>query len=388
MTQIPTVTELSERAQEETGKEDFGDPGCLEGLEVYLETIRRHVPDQAGQQKLLKIQYKKLVSRLKIFAAFAEHPEILQQQINAPIFVTGLPRSGTSALLNLLAVDPAARPLLQWELRHPEPYPGLRPGEMDPRYQQLVAHMSSLQDSEFRKMHYADADTPEECVLLHQLSFDGVQTGFEVMLEPYRSWFIEHDLSRLYAEYKNFLKLLQWQRPADYWVLKAPAHMWAIDCVAREFPDATVVWGHRDPVRVSASICSLTRQVMDLYMGDNSHIDQREFAYSVMDFYAESLHRGLNERQRQPQLQFLDYNHKELLDKPMVLLEAIFEASKRDFNPQIATRFQQHISEHPQHKHGEHRYTLEQFGLREEDIRQRFHFYSFQDTYLDASNER
>lgn len=377
----PVVQQLVEQARQETDLVDLGDERCLEGLEVYVQTLEHCCPDENGKNRLLKIQYKKLLSRLKIFEALKQHPEIRDENIVAPLFVTGLPRSGTSALLNALAQDPDARPLAQWELRHPEPYPGLKPGEPDPRYLAVVEKMAALEGSEFRKIHYADADTPEECVMLHQLSFDGVQTGFEIMFEPYHSWFLNRDLHWMYEEYKLFLKVLQWQRPGKRWVLKAPAHMWAIDVILDLFPDAAFVWGHRDPVGVTSSISSMNQQVMRMYMGDTSHLDQNAVAKTVMDFYAQSLERGLAMRQKHDARHFMDYNHKEFIARPLQLIERVFNTFGHNMRPDQRSAFVDHINNHPQHKHGKHEYTLEDFGLTEAMIRERFAFYTFKDNY-------
>jgi len=377
----PAASKLIEQAKQETGLDNFGDPLCFEGLDVYAETIERNVADEQGKQRLLRIQYKKLLSRLKIFAAFERHPEILREEIKVPLFVTGLPRSGTSALLNLMASDPNNRPLTQWELRHPEPYEGLPAGEADPRYLALVEKMKTLQNSEFRKIHYADADTPEECVMMHQLSFDGVQTGFEIVMEPYASWFLQRDLHWMYNEYRDFLKILQWQRPGVRWVLKAPAHMWAIDAIVDLFPDAAFAWGHRDPVGVTASVSSMNRTVMGLYMGDTSHLDNPAIAHRLMNFYATSLERGLASRAQQPSEKFVDYNHKEFIATPVAVVQRIFSAFHFPLPDASLQALKTHIEQHPQHKHGKHDYKLEDFGLTAQDIQQRFKFYSFQDNY-------
>lgn len=377
----PTVTALLDQARQETGLENFGDEARLEGLKAYIETLDRHAKDEAGKGRLLKIQYKKLLSRLKIYDAFDKHPEILKEEIKQPLFVTGLPRSGTSALLNLIAAEPDSRALAQWELRNPEPYPGLAKGEPDPRYLAVVEKMRAAQNSEFQKMHYADADTPEECVMLHQLSFDGVQTGFEIMLEPYGSWFLNHDLRPMYEEYRDFLKILQWQRPGVRWSLKAPAHMWAIDPLFEVFPDANIVWGHRDPLNVSASICSMNRQVMSMYMGDCSHLDQKEIGRTVMNFYASSLEKGLEARARYPESRFTDYNHKEFLKDPIALIERIYGHFGFGMRDDQRSALQQHSDSNPPHKHGTHQYSLDDFGISEQGVRERYQFYSFEESY-------
>ena len=201
--------ELIAEAKQQTGFDDFGDLPYREGLEVLLETFDRNI--------------------------------IADQTIEAPIFVTGLPRSGTSALLNLLVAAPDNRGLLQWEVQFPDPWPDSAPGQEDPRYPYLVKALEQTRNSEFAKIHYIDADTPEECVLLHAFAFDGVQLGFEIMLEPYRSWWLQRDLEPMYAYQKRLMQMLNWRNPGKQWMLKAPAHMWGIDAILKVFPGVTAI---------------------------------------------------------------------------------------------------------------------------------------------------
>ncbi len=234
-----------------------------------------------------------LATRLKCENAFKTIPGIAEQEIKAPIFVTGLPRSGTSALLNLLVAAPENRGILQWEVQFPDIWPGSQPGQEDPRYPYLVKALEKNRDSEFAKIHFIDADTPEECVLLHAFGFHGVQLGFEIMLEPYRSWLLQQDLTPVYAYQKRQMQMLNWRNPGQQWMLKAPAHMWGIDAILKVFPDARFIWCHRDPQLVVPSINSMNKLVMGMYAGDYSHLDAGEIGRAVMEWYAMSLEKGL-----------------------------------------------------------------------------------------------
>ena len=190
---------LIEEAIEATGFSDFGELPYREGLQVLCETYDRNVQDPAGRKRCRDRLVNLLSVRLRCEHAFSKIPGIAEQEIPAPIFVTGLPRSGTSALINLLSQAPENRGLLQWEVQFPDPWPELEPGQEDPRYPYLVKALEANQDPEFKKIHYVDADTPEECVMIHAYAFNGVQLGFEIMLEPYRSWLLEQDLEPMYA---------------------------------------------------------------------------------------------------------------------------------------------------------------------------------------------
>ncbi len=363
-----------------TGLDNFGDHWFREGLNVLLETYDRNVVDESSRQSCRNHVIAKLVTRLKIQAAYDQHPEILQETLETPMFVTGLPRTGTSALVNLLSADPYTKSLLLWEIYCPEPLPGWKLGMPDPRHDGMVEYMEANRDPEFDKIHYAHPDLPEECVMMHQYSFDGVQTGWEIMLEPYRSWFMQHDLQPLYREYRDQLKLLQWQRPAQRWVLKAPAHMWALPEIVDVFPDASIVWGHRDVVSVSSSISSMTRMVMaqNMWNKDASKIDTGWLGEQVMEWYASSLERGLRAREILPKERFTDYSHDGFVSDSMGTVTDIYNYFNIEITDEIQVALQTHIDSHPQAKYGKHGHKLDQFGLSEEQVRERFAFYTSQ----------
>ena len=146
-------TLLSE-ARQRAGLEDFGDPRFQDGLEVLLETLDRHVLEDEFRAKQRETQLNRLVTRLQMQEAFTRHPEIAEEQIERPMIVTGLPRSGTSALFNLLDADPDARGLLMWETVFPQPNEDLSPGEVDPRYTMIKAYFEANRDADFQKIHF------------------------------------------------------------------------------------------------------------------------------------------------------------------------------------------------------------------------------------------
>ncbi|MFT4519461.1 MAG: hypothetical protein ACI9JM_001857 [Halioglobus sp.] len=373
--------ELIAEAVEQTGFDDFGDMPYREGLEVLLETYDRNIADPFGRKKCRDRAVMQLATRLKCENAFKIIPEAAEQEIKAPIFVTGLPRSGTSALLNLLEAAPGNRGVLQWEVQFPDPWPDSKPGEEDFRYPYLVKALDANKDSDFAKIHYVDADTPEECVLLHAFAFHGVQLGFEIMLEPYRSWLLEQDLVPLYAYQKRQLQMLNWRNPGQQWMLKAPAHMWAIDAIMEVFPDARFIWCHRDPQAVVPSINSMNTAVMVMYAGDYSHLDAGEIGRSVMDWYAMSLEKGLAERAKLPESLFVDCSQKEFVDTPMAMVDKVYEAFALPMTDDDRAAMQAHIDANPKGKHGKHEYRLEDYGLSKELIAERYAFYTQDDRW-------
>lgn len=367
------IDELLAEACAATGLSDFGGDAFREPLRVLCETYDRNPYDERGRKRNRRRVLQLLSTRLRVEAALRHHPEILAREIRQPMMLTGIPRSGTSALFNLLAADPAARPLLLWETQHPDPLEGLAPGEPDPRHLAMQAHYDKARaaNPDFTKIHFASADTPEECVLLQAVSLHGVHHGIEVMLEPYGSWFRTQDLRPLYRYYKVLLQMLDWQRPGERWLLKAPAHLWGLDAVIEVFPDVSLVWSHRDPLPCTASICSLTHAMTTGSLG----VPKEELGPIIMDFYASSLERGIEVRDRCDPARFVDVTHDDFVEDSLGVVQRIYQHFGLSMDARARTAIDAYAAAHPRGKHGTHRYSLEEFGLTPERVRERFGAY-------------
>jgi hypothetical protein len=364
---------LLEEARARTGLADFGDERFREGLRVLLETYERAGLSPGGRKRTRRRLVQLLATRLRIEAALRRHPEIRRRPIRAPLYLTGLPRTGTSALLNLLAADPAARPLVTWEGMNPDPLPGLAPGQTDPRL--LAVRAAVARDRErnpdFDRIHWADAEGPEECVLLLAYTFCDVQLGIEPLLSPYREWFPAQDLRPSYAFYADCLRLLDWQRPGERWLLKSPAHLWALDVLLELFPDACLVWTHRDPLEALPSYCSM----MGALMAIRERVDARELGPAVLEYLARSLERGLAARERCDSARFADVDYRRFVEAPFETARAIYARFGLELRPAARAALARHADEHPQGKHGAHRYALEDYGLTAGAVRRRLGFY-------------
>ncbi len=373
MTEAFDQEALLEEARLATGLSDFGPDDFREGLKMLTETYRAAPLSERGQRRNRRRLVELLATRLRIQDGWHRHPEILAREIRRPMILTGLPRSGTSALFNLLAKDPITRPLRLWEARNPDPLDDLPQGANDPRRDALEARFAEgrKKNPEFTKVHFASADTPEECVLAQAFALHGVQMGFEVMLEPYGSWYRSQDLHGLYAYYRNILKMLDWQRPGDRWLLKAPAHMWGIDAVIDTFPDVSIVWSHRNPLLCIASICSMTH----LLMAPQMEVDKEALGPVVMDFYATSLERGLAVRDRCESAHFVDVNHDDFVTDSLGVVSRIYDHFDIPFGAEARALMEEHIEANPKGKHGKHDYSLGEFGLDRDAVLARFRTY-------------
>jgi hypothetical protein len=361
-----------EDARAATGLDDFGDDSFRPGLRALLETYDRNPFSEKGRERTRRRTVGLLAGRQRIESALARHPEILERPIRAPMVLTGLPRSGTSALFNLLASDAAARPLLLWESQFPDPAEGLAPGDPDPRHQAVKAYYDRGREKnpEWSKVHYTGADTPEECVLIHAFALHGVQYGIEIMLEPYASWYREQvaDLRPLYAYHKKILQLLDWQRPGERWLLKAPAHMWGLDALVATYPDVSIVWSHRNPLACTASACSMTAQLMATI----EDLDREKLGPVVMEFYAESLDRGLAVREGLDPRRFVDVSHDDFVADSLGTADRIYTHFGIPLTDPVRGALRAHVDANPRGRHGSHDYGLEEFGLTPERVRERF----------------
>ena len=364
---------LLDEARERTGLSDFGDERFREGLRVLLETYERAGLTEKGRKTARRRVAQLLQTRLRIEAAFRRHPETREREIRSPVYLTGLPRTGTSALFNLLGMDPASRPLLTWEGMHPDPIEGLAPGQEDPRLAAMRERYEQARASglSFDAIHFVRPDGPEECVLLQAHAFCDVQIGVEPLMEPYGSWFQKQDLRPMYAYYGDLLKLLDWQRPGQRWLLKSPAHLWALDILVEMFPDACIIQTHRNPMQILPSYCSM----MAALMSQREGLDKTELGPVVLEFLARSLERGLAARERSDSSRFVDVDYRQFVDDPMASVKEIYRAFDLQLSEATERTMQEYVDANPQKKHGAHRYSMDEYGLTPERVKTRLKFY-------------
>jgi hypothetical protein len=366
---------LLTEARAKTGLSDFGGEDFREGLRALLamyDTTARLTP--AGRKVTRRRILELLTNRLHIQATLKKHPEIQKRPIVRPVYLTGLPRTGTSALFNLLAIDGASRPLLYWEGCYPHPIEGLAPGEIDPRLAQLRQSLERMRqkDPEFAKIHEVTADGPEECVQLLAHTLGGVQLGIEPLISPYREWFEKQDLRAPYAYYADLLRMLDWQRPGQRWLLKSPAHLWALDVLVGMFPDACIIQTHRDPAQIIGSYCSMVAMLMR----GRDAVDPREIGPAVLESLARSVERGMAARDKLDPARFVDVSYRQFVKDPLAVAERVYAEFHLELAPRTIDAMRKHIAEHPQNKHGTHKYTLADYGLDAETVKRRFAAYT------------
>ncbi len=364
---------LLDDARQITGLTDFGSDDFREGLQKLLDTYARNGYSEGSHEHNRGRLLGLLSERLRIEDAWKRHPDIRDVQIRAPMYLTGLPRTGTSALLNLLSQDPATRPMALWEGMNPSPLPGNPTKDDDPRYLGIKVFTDRISEDnpDFEKIHHTSADTAEECIHLLNHTFQDVQFGIECLMEPYGSWFQQQDHRASYEYYADILRMLQWCRPGERFLLKSPAHLWALDLLVDIFPDCSIVITHRDPAECVTSYASM----MDTLMVGRTY-DRSELGPTVMEYLAHKMEHALRCRDEIEPARIVDVQFTDLVADPIAALHCIYDHFGIPSTPGLDQTFVDYAAAHPQGEHGSHEYGPDDYGLSREQILDRFAFYT------------
>ena len=245
--------ELEAEARQKTGLDDFGDAMFHEGLERLVRSFNEEADlTEAGDV----MQHMRLVSllsaRLQVEDTYRTHPAIDDEEIEGPVFVIGLPRTGTTALSQLVAADPQFRSLRMWESSSPCPPPESATEHSDPRIADAEAGLAMMYEMFplMAEMHHQEATTATECQDLLGMSFRTVHFDGFGYVPSYLAWVTDCDMRGTYQYHRRVLQLLQWHCPPRLWHLKTPVHMFALDALLEAYPDAKFLWSHRDPAKV------------------------------------------------------------------------------------------------------------------------------------------
>ncbi len=371
-----TVEALLSQARRRSGLNRFADEDFLKGLEVFVTSVSQSGGLHAfGTFYLRQLVIAMLVHRLKLTELLDTHPEILQERIKQPLFVLGLPRSGTTLLFNLLAQDPGHRFMFNWEAFIAQvPPSGNYTFDNDPRRKQAkwVLRLQKYLMPELDKLHEFTFSGSEECtpILMQSFATQALAGGFDV--PAYSSWLDSADHAPTYRHHKRALQALQWKYPAERWLLKSPDHLAALDSLMEQYPDARFIHIHRDPIESVTSWASLNLVYRELYY---PQIDTGKLGAQVLNRLANDMDRYMSLRAKVPIDQVYDVQYKALKEDPIKILEDVYRHFGFNLTSETRASIRDYLSENPEHKHGVHNYRPEDFGLTGEVIRQRFTAY-------------
>lgn len=362
-------------AEQATGLSDWGPEPLDEPLKRLVQSLNEEAQlNLTGRLMLRSNLRRQLTTRLKLQRDWKQHPEILDEKIERPLFIVGLPRTGSTLLQRLLARDPSVRSLQTWEMMLPSPPPTEETAHNDPRIKLIDRNLRFLYWAapEVTIAHEVAAGEPEECVSLMQNSL--MSPAYELMcnLPSYRAWVDAQDPMLSYSYYRKQLQLLQWKYRRDHWVLKSPFHLMGLNAILKLFPDAVIVQTHREPVQVVPSLCSLFAAIHQL---TSDRCDPLELGPRWLARLTDANDRTIALRDRIGDERFVDVSFRDMVQDPFTVLRGIYARFNYPLSDAALQGMQQWQLANPQHKHGVHHYTPEQFGLTTEEVEQRFALY-------------
>src|SRR6266478_3954568 len=356
---------LIETAKRRCSLDDFGEGDFFEAMARLLESCHRESRlNLIGRIALRSDLLRTLCSRLFMERDRQLYPSIARQEIHEPLFIVGLPRSGTTLLHILLAADPEHRVPLTWEVMTPSP--PTRDDEQR-RIQRATQSCNCLNwlAPTFRHVHAVGAELPQECVGLMTPTFMSDQFDAMYYVPSYRAWFFCQDLLPAYEYHRRFLQHLQFRQSARRWVLKAPTHMFALPALISVYPDALFVQTHRTPVDAMASVSSLVTVLRSAF---SDAVDPFIVCREAIDYWSETMDKFLSERDRLARNRICDIQYDEIRREPIDAVRRIYEYFGWILSREAEQRMRVLVASQAERQSANHRYDLSQFGSTAQEV--------------------
>lgn len=382
---MTSVAELIDEAAARAGPWP-GEVPFVRTLELLVDSCQRTATLNAtGREVLHKAAVRHLRNLRYVQDHVESHPDVAHRPLDRPLVVTGLPRTGTTLLHNLLACDPAHRVLRFWEALHPVP-----PAAGGPPAEALQAQAGRWLEGfyrlvpGFRAIHGATPTGPEECDALLQNTF--ASQHFDDMFDApdYSAWLARAPLAEEYLHYALQLRVLSGEERAPAWALKSPSHLGHLDALLAALPGCTVVVCHRDPHQAVASYASLVHTLRRAY---SDEVSPAMVGRQALDRAAGAVDRALDVRAAEPEDAFVDVAYRQLVVDPIAAVRPIYEQRGQPLSARAEAAMRRWIAANPQHRHGAHRYDLAGFGLTGDEVDVAFARYTARFGALGGSHE-
>lgn len=350
-------------AKKTTGLSDFGDDRWVEPFRILIKALEEEAQlTLMGRLMARNDIITWLSTRLQVEDVLNQHPEILEQEIIAPMVIVGLPRSGTSILFELLSQDQDVGVPQTWEAMRPCPPPEAATYNSDPRIKechQMITQWSRVAP-EFAGMHEMGGKIPAECGLIMSATFVSDHIAALHQTPSYSMFVSQADYLPVYEYHKKILQILQWKNPRKRWLLKAPEHQVHLETLLKVYPDARIVQTHRDPIKCMASTTSLlgtiywmrSDQAFNAEMFENIILGQATSCRleKVMDQRAHGII---------PDRNITDSRYQDLMDDPMECIEQTYKHFAIELTKNTKARMLKYLEDKPKGKHGEHTYKVD-----------------------------
>ncbi|WP_198351008.1 sulfotransferase family protein [Flavisphingomonas formosensis] len=373
---VPSL--MAEARQRTEGLEDFGSGPFVEPLGIFVNSLARDARlNPIGQHIARERALGHIVNRLHYVEDRKTFPGIADERIVKPIFIIGFPRTGTTILHDILAQDPANRAPLTWEITYPSPPPMTASFETDPRIARCEASFPPIDERRiaFKAMHPMGAQLSQECVVMMGDAMCTPLFHNQFRVPSYQDWVDrDADWRSVYAFHRQQLQHLQHRHKGERWVLKTGAHLWGLEHLLETYPDARIVFTHRDPVKSLTSYASLTALVRTM---GSDEVDRAEIAEDWTGRLERVLANVLRLRAEKswPRAILYDVMFPDFVQDQFAVVEAIYRAFDLPMSEEGARRMKAFIADNPQGKHGIHRYSPEEYGIDPAVVRQRLRPY-------------
>lgn len=361
---------LAEASARAGGLDDFGPGDFREALQVLERSLREEACLSAQGTALLREKLvAQLVNRLVIEDHCKRHPEILQQPVDDPLVIVGLPRTGTTLLQRVLAVDPQFSKAQWWETRYPAPLPGEALEQPTERIGRARAEVAAMVEfvPQILAIHPLDAEQPDEEFMLMEHSFLCAMDSY-VNVPSYTAWLDRQDQAQVYAYLKKMLQFLQWQQgrrgiaPGRRWLLKSPQHLHTLELLFKVFPRAQVILTHRDPGKTIPSLASFIHTLWQIY---SDQADPAQVGEQWSTRMARALRHTMKVRDGMPAGAFLDVRFEDTVNDPLGVVERIYRFAGLALSPGVRESMNDWLARNGRDKRAAHHYDPASFGLDE-----------------------
>jgi hypothetical protein len=339
-----------------------------EGVSVLLKALDRSPAlSPSGRAFTWNVLASTASARIWAMNGWKDRPDCLQKKLTNPVVITGMARSGTTALHKLLSVDPQFQGVEHWLTDFPAPRPPRDKWDQDPRYQAIVKTLTSKQDMQpgLKTKHLEVAEEVDECILVLKQTFICNFFGECIQVPDYDEWWLAQDEGEIaYPWHKRILQLIS----ADddrRWLLKNPGHMWSMDALFACYPDAKVIQTHRRPDLALPSLTSLVLDMRKIAEGEGA--DLHALGKRDLKVWGNFVKRMMVARDKYPGA-FIDVWHDDFNSRPMDVVRDLYKSLGLTLSPEVEVEMSKRIAAAPERRHGEHRYSLEMFGLTPADI--------------------
>lgn len=355
--------EIVARARKAAAGDDLGSESYREPLARYLESIEAEAGlSTFGRLAVRGMLVSQLANRIRLLAWTRANPQAQKEEIRRPWVILGLPRTGTSILSILLGLDPMARPIRQWEARTPVPPATQATASLDPRIAEAEKQFEGLHrlNPPFKAMHPTGAMLAEECVPFLMLDLRTLGLETQALVPSYGRWLADCDMTSAYQQHKRALQALQTGQPTEAWVLKTPNHLWCLETLLAFYPDARLVWTHRDPGPVTASVSSLNATLQATF---TDRLDPRAVGAEWLGKLKLAVDRGMAFDAKAKPGWCVHIHYDELMREPLAAMRRLYGHFGEAPSRLHERRIEAWLQEKPQTAEGRHVYDPADFGF-------------------------